>query len=104
MWVFPSARFLGAVLWSPVLGRRDLVSLVGSFSRKYSTKSQVVATVKKRYMHTQRTLGGSSFPSSSRVGSFGWTDQGRFILSVLVLGGDPQRVLWRVPCGPWSNL
>lgn len=31
MWVFPSARFLGAVLWSPVLGRRDLVSLVESF-------------------------------------------------------------------------
>ena len=73
-------------------------------SRKYSTKSQAVATVKKRYMRTQRTLGGSSFPSSSRVGSFGWTDQGRFILSVLVLGGDPQRVLWRVPCGPWSDL
>lgn len=72
-------------------------------SSMYSTKSQV-ATVEENNTCTQRNrLGGSSFPSSSRVGSFAWTDQGRFILSVLVLG-DPQRVLGRVPCGSWSDF
>lgn len=91
---FPSARFLGAVLWSPVLGRRDLVSLVESV-----VAESTVPRVRSRLtIHAPEGLSGSSFPSSSRVGSFGWTDQGRFILSVLVGGSSegPLRALERL--------
>lgn len=62
-WVFPSLRFLGADLWSPVLGRRALVSLVELFVAEGTVQQyQELGCACEETIHAPKGLGGISSP------------------------------------------